>query len=362
MTSSNQLKILLVEDSDTDALLLQENIQLSGGDDLKVSRARSLHEAVEYLNNNHIDVTLLDLTLPDSSGLDTIIRLRGARADMPIVVLTGVDDQNTGVEAVRMGVQDYLVKGQVDGRVISRAIRYSIERKRAEDEIRRSSERFEILSETASDLLRNKNPQDVVNKLCLKIMRYLDCDVFFNFLVDEQKKKLRLSTCAGIPEKTAKSIEWLDFGASICGCVAQQGQIIVAENIPETNDPRTYLLRPLGVKAYACHPLMSQDRVIGTLAFGTRSRTTFSDDDLTMMKAVTDQVATAMERMRAEETLRQSYEELNRFNRAAVGRELRIIELKKEVNDFCDLTGQMQRYPLDFEKENDNGKNETRIT
>jgi signal transduction histidine kinase len=138
------LQLLLVEDSISDAALLQENILLSGTNDLRVSVVQSLRQAIHYLKNNPVDATLLDLSLPDSSGLETIIRLRQACPDTPIVVLTGVDDEKTGVEAVRMGVQDYLVKGQVDGRLIARAVRYAIERKRMEDELRRHRDTLEL--------------------------------------------------------------------------------------------------------------------------------------------------------------------------------------------------------------------------
>jgi PAS domain S-box-containing protein len=151
MISNNSLKILLVEDSNTDALLLQESILSSGATDISISVVKSLSDAKEHLKNNHPDAVLLDLTLPDSSGLNTVREARHISPDLPIVVLTGVDDENTGVEAMRTGVQDYLVKGQTDGRTITRVIRYSIERKNAEDAILVSELRYRRLFEAARD-------------------------------------------------------------------------------------------------------------------------------------------------------------------------------------------------------------------
>ncbi|MFA5252447.1 MAG: response regulator [Phycisphaerae bacterium] len=142
--NTDLLHILLVEDSASDAVLLQESILSSGVKDLSVSVVGSLRESTDHIKNNHIDATLLDLSLPDSSGLETIRRVRSACPDMPIVVLTGVDDEKTGIEAVRMGAQDYLVKGQADGRLIARAVRYAIERKRAEQEIQKAKEELEV--------------------------------------------------------------------------------------------------------------------------------------------------------------------------------------------------------------------------
>jgi signal transduction histidine kinase len=128
-----QLRVLLIEDSPSDAALLQERIILSSDRSISVSIVQSLREAGESLANNHTDAVLLDLTLPDSMGLDTVRWARRVCSNLPVVVLTGVNDEQTGVEAVRMGIQDYLVKGQVDSLTIVRAIRYSIERKRFEE-------------------------------------------------------------------------------------------------------------------------------------------------------------------------------------------------------------------------------------
>ncbi len=185
-----------------------------------------------------------------------------------------------------------------------------IERRRAEEALQRNSERLEILSETASRLLASSKPQEIVNELCTRVMKFLDCHAFFNFLIDDRAGKLHLNAYAGVPDETAREIEWLDYGVAVCGCVARDGHRIIAENIPETPDPRTDLVKSFGIKAYACHPLTAQGKVIGTLSFGTCSRTKFNDEDLAMMNAVADQVAIAMIRIQAKEALRKARDEL----------------------------------------------------
>src|SRR5262249_45467525 len=92
------------------------------------------------------DVVLLDLGLPDSDGLDTFLELRRHAPALPVVVLTGLADETLGARAVQEGAQDYLVKGQVEGRVLARAVRYAVERRRAEETVRRYAERLELLS------------------------------------------------------------------------------------------------------------------------------------------------------------------------------------------------------------------------
>ena len=136
----------------------------------------------------------------------------------------------------------------------------------------------------------------MVDTICPKVMEFLDCDVFFNFLRDERQERLHLNAWAGIPAEEAQRIEWLDYGVAVCGCAARDGCRIVAEDIQTTADARTELVKSYGIQAYACQPLMSQGRVLGTLSFGTRRRSRFTKDELALMQAVADQVAVAVER------------------------------------------------------------------
>lgn len=170
------------------------------------------------------------------------------------------------------------------------------ERKLAED-------RGRLLSEVTAQLLASDQPQRVVESLCRKVTEHLGCHVFFNYLLDEASGRLHLNACAGIPDDTARQIEWLDCGAAVCGCVARDGHPIVVEQIQTSLDSRTGLVRSFGIQAYACHPLLNQGRVIGTLSFGSRTKPAFGLDELGVMRTVTDQVAIAMQRIRLLETL-----------------------------------------------------------
>jgi PAS domain S-box-containing protein len=133
---------------------------------------------------------------------------------------------------------------------------------------KRAERRTELLAEAASRLLNSDDPQSVVDELCGKVLEFLDCQVSFNFLVDDKQQRLRLNSCAGIPQLDAAQIEWLDCCGALCGHPAQDGCRLVARSIQETDDPRTGLVRPYGIQAYACHPLMVAGRLLGTLSFG----------------------------------------------------------------------------------------------
>ncbi|MGA2402318.1 MAG: GAF domain-containing protein [Syntrophobacteraceae bacterium] len=226
-------------------------------------------------------------------------------------------------------------------------------RNRAERTLNQSQSRFKVLSETASQLLASENPQALVNGLCREVMEHLDCHAFFNFLVDEVAGKLHLNACAGIPVEQAREIEWLDYGVAVCGCVARDGERIVAEDIFNTPDIRTDLVKSFGIQAYACHPLMVQCQLIGTLSFGTKTRKHFSPEDLALMKTVADQVAVAMERIRLIDELRRSRDELElrvqeRTAKLADANEI----LRTEIVERKRVEAQLQHYMSRLEESN----------
>ncbi len=128
------VKVLLVEDNCGDARLLRETLADAGSSRFRLTHVERLGDALRVLREEEFDVVLLDLALPDSMGMDTVTRTRQEVQAVPIVVLTGAADEALGALAVREGAQDYLVKGQADGDLLARAIRYAIERKRAEEE------------------------------------------------------------------------------------------------------------------------------------------------------------------------------------------------------------------------------------
>ncbi len=130
------LQLLLVEDSPADARLLHEMLSEMGEKRFLITHADSIGSAIQNLCENPFDLILLDLTLPDSDGLDTVERMRAAAPLMPIVVLSGVQEEAVTLLALQRGAQDYLVKGQTDKELLIRSIRYAIWRKQAEDRLK----------------------------------------------------------------------------------------------------------------------------------------------------------------------------------------------------------------------------------
>lgn len=137
------MDILLVEDNHADARLLLENLKEAAPGSFNVTRVVSLEDAFDKLKEQGFHIMLLDLSLPDSEGLDTIKTVIQKAPSLAVVVLTGIDDEAVGVEAVRHGAQDYFVKGQADWRLLIRGIRYAAERKHFTDELKKLNETLE---------------------------------------------------------------------------------------------------------------------------------------------------------------------------------------------------------------------------
>ena len=147
------LKILLVEDNPGDALLIRVMLAKVGGSQMTLERTDRLSEALKRLEQGGINAVLLDLSLPDSQGLETFNRIYERIPQIPILILTGHDDEGVAIRAVHLGAQDYLLKGQVDGPVLLRALLHALERKRILEALRENEQRYKLLIETTSDYI-----------------------------------------------------------------------------------------------------------------------------------------------------------------------------------------------------------------
>ncbi|MFE8605241.1 hybrid sensor histidine kinase/response regulator [Archangium violaceum] len=176
MDEVKPLRLLLVEDNPGDARLLQEELTEVASVRFEVRHVTRMAEALAAVAEPGLDVVLLDLSLPDGHGLSNIERMQQAAPALPLVVLTGTDDEQLAMRAMHAGAQDYLVKGQATGPLLVRALRYAIERKRSEEGLKREEAarqtalfREQFLGILGHDL---RNPLQAISGNAALLLRY----------------------------------------------------------------------------------------------------------------------------------------------------------------------------------------------
>ena len=144
-------RLLLVEDNPGDARLLREMLKETPRHGIELTHVESMQEAEQRLSDRGADIILLDLRLPDAHGLPAVVRAHAAAPGVPLVVLTGVNDESLALKALNEGAQDYLIKGEVEHRGLLRSIRYAIERKAMEESLFVETERAQVTLNSIGD-------------------------------------------------------------------------------------------------------------------------------------------------------------------------------------------------------------------
>ncbi len=170
------------------------------------------------------------------------------------------------------------------------------ERNRAEENLERQSRRLELLSEIASHFLFTDEAAATIQKIFHTLKGQVPVDVFFNFLVNNEGNALWLQSYAGIPEEIGRQISHLEFGQAVCGTVAATCQPLALTFIQDCADPMVDLVKSFGVRAYACNPLLVEDRLLGTLSFGSRTTDVFTTEELAFFQTLSRYMSLALDR------------------------------------------------------------------
>jgi PAS domain S-box-containing protein len=187
----------------------------------------------------------------------------------------------------------------------------------AKEAAERRALRLKLLSETAAELLTHERPQDLMESIFRRFSSHLGLEIYFHFRLAESGDHLALVSSRGIPEESLPGLREIKVGQPVCGLAVLRKMPITVEDIQSSRDKRLSHLRSLGITAYACHPLIAGDRILGTLSFGTRGRPRFDPGELDLMRTLCAQVASAVERARLIEELRQRSREAQEAREAA---------------------------------------------
>ncbi|VEP13649.1 Response regulator receiver modulated diguanylate cyclase [Hyella patelloides LEGE 07179] len=166
------VKILLIEDEIADADWLDEILVEQDHPTVEIEHVKRLKEAVVSLSQNNFDAILLDLSLPDSKGLEGIAKIKEKAPNTAIIVLTYLNDQNIAIEALRQGVQDYLIKGKITRELLIRSILYAIERQKAEVKVRQDA----LMKEMLDRIRQSLDLKEILDSTVVEIRRFLATD------------------------------------------------------------------------------------------------------------------------------------------------------------------------------------------
>jgi PAS domain S-box-containing protein len=288
--------ILLVEDNPADVRLIQETLTSVPDFPFSLEQASKLSTGIEQLTTQDPDVILLDLMLPDSHGLDTFTKIQAQAPQKPIIVLSGLNDQDLADKAVRKGAQDYLVKGQIDGDLLVRAIHYAIERKQSEVVLRRRTRELELLNRAGQTLSSILNLDQVLATVLEEVRHLLGVMAASVWLIAPETGELVCRQATGSQNEIVRG--WrLAPGEGLVGWVVRNGKSLIVPDVQtdERHSKRVDQETGLPLRSVLSIPLKAKQKVIGVLQVADTDIACFDTADLELLEPLAAAAAIAIE-------------------------------------------------------------------
>jgi len=305
---SRKTRVLVVEDNQGDAGLVRFALRAESGAEHSFVSAHALRleEALVSLRVKPFDLVLLDLSLPDAQGLDTLARVREAAPDLPIVIMTGLNDESMAVEAVRRGAQDYLVKGQADSHAVVRAILYAIERKRIEVQLKMQRARQAALRDVNVAITSTLELDAVLEIFLEKVAQLLPGVAISVRLLNDETGELEPLACRGLDEEAWKKSR---TGAR-AKLVLEKGEVIVISVAAASGTGEDDFMTRNRLNAYVGVPLKAERETFGVIGFYARERQGFTEDEVDLMTTLAGQAAVAILNSRVHQRLKAAHDAL----------------------------------------------------
>lgn len=363
------LKILLVEDNPGDVLIFREHLRFSGIE-FELVESASLKDAINKISQQNFDVILLDLGLPDSIGLETLKKLNLLSLKTPVIVMTGLEDEETAIESLKEGVQDYLFKNNINEQTIIHSIRYSIERKKIQELQKKNALQFSILASATTSINESEEVSSIFAICCAKIKRLLGEPHVFTIESQHQDPNTafydwletgfiksgilntneRNNSILGIYEGLKKHT-FQNSGGKLIKIKDGLGEFSVedlsfVENFKQTLDISTI---------YVIDFSRNQKRYGGIVIFSKRL---IEEDEINLLEILANQVSLSIHRRTMERDLFESEQKFRILNRDL---EQRVAERTKDLAKTNRLLEEELDVRIKLEKELIHSKNELEI-
>ena len=313
------VRILLIEDNRGDARLLEQMLHDAHALDWELAWAEGLEDGIARLQAGGVDLVMLDLNLPGSSGIETVLRLRAGCVQLPaLIVLSGLNDEDVAIRAVQAGAEDYLVKGEVDGRLLARAIRYALERSQSKAALRQAHDELEarVVERTAELRAREQEFRTLAENAPDMVVRY-----------DSECRRIYVNPAfereTGIPAAEALHLEPAKM-AHLQSDMQLEDYKVILRSVMAGGVGTEVFVRNMngagGARDYAFHLVPERDAdglVVGVLAIG-RNITALKETERRLSESQQQlrQLATRSEAVREEERkylTREIHDELGQY-------------------------------------------------
>jgi signal transduction histidine kinase len=323
------MRILLIEDNDDDVALIREMLSATGGESFTLDWVDRVSLGKQYLDKTRPEAILLDLALPDSSGLATFENIHAAAPEVATLVLSGLDDNGVATNAVRLGAQDYLVKGRFDQSLLIRSLRYAVERKRAEIRILAQQQRLAALHEINSALTSTLDPDAVLKFLIDNVDVFLPRSAGLIWLIDAQSGLLDRAACWNVDQNQWGNRQ-LDSAPPLVQTIIESAEPVIVRNmqldagvIDKGFFADQQIVSCLGL------PLRVKEELLGVLLLVTREKHEFTDEEVQSLKMLAGQAAIAVHNSRLYKMVKEQAKGLEKANKmtadfsAMIGHDLR---------------------------------------
>lgn len=284
-------RILVIEDNPGDVALLRYALAEVSAGQFELRHGETLSAGLQELAQQSFDVILLDLALPDGHGIELVERVQTQAAQTPVIVLTGLDDDQTANAAVRAGAQDYLVKGEFDGRLLARSIRYAVQRKRAQDAVARYQDQAALNAITLA-VSQSLQIEEFLDRALEKILEATGCEQAHVRLRDEKTGEIRLAAHRGL---APEHVDLLLQKRTQPGKVDQafdSGEVIVGRST------RPERIAAAGERQILWVPLKAKNQVVGVLNISTKRHKNFSPREVELVKAIGNVIGVGVQNAR----------------------------------------------------------------